>query len=1221
MNIEGSASVHFTFGSTIGTTFGGMSMGVPKPYSLDDRYLSDEGVVFLTGIQALARLPLEQLRVDRRAGLETAALISGYPGSPLGGFDRAAAAAAGLARDLPVVCRPALNEEYGASAVMGSQLAAAQPDCRYDGIVGLWYGKAPGVDRAADALRHAVYAGTSMHGGAVAIVGDDPAAKSSTLPSSSAGLLADMHVPLLYPGDPAEALDLGRHAIALSRASGLWTALKIVADVADATATVELHPERIVPVLPLVDGAPYAHHADGNLLTPRTIEVEHEIQSVRYQLAREYASLNRLNEVTIDSEDAWIGIVSSGITYREVREALTRLGLRRDADVAACGIRLLKMGMPMPFDPDTVRDFARGLDQLFVIEEKRPNLESLVKDALYDLNVRPTIVGKQDEEGAPLVPGQGALDADVLLPILHRRLGRRVPERLAPPPAEPVAPETPLRVARTPFFCSGCPHNRSTQTPKGALVGAGIGCHTMALLMDKERVGDIGGLGCMGNEGVQWIGMAPFLERAHFIQNLGDGTFFHSGQLAIQASVAAGVNVTYKLLYNGAVAMTGGQDPQGRIGVAQIAANLLNQGVAALLITTDDVERYAGERLPEGVEVWSRDRLIEAQERLAAIPGTTVLIHDQGCAAEARRDRKRGRIPTPRQRVVINHRICEGCGDCGQVSNCLSVQPIETPFGRKTEIDQTTCNLDYSCLEGDCPSFMTVTKRAPGPLARWLGARNEAKGRDAGRAAAVPRRRVPPPPEDLPEPTRIVPEDDFAMRITGIGGTGVVTVAQVVGTAAMLDGYRVRGLDQIGLSQKAGPVVSDLRLSRTRPTATNRLGRGQADLLLAFDQLVAASPKGLLTTDPERTTVVGSTTATPTGEMITHPEVQLPTARDLIERIGRHTRPGASFWADSAATTEDLFGNATTANVFVVGMAVQAGCLPVSPARVEEAIRLNGVAVDRNLAAFRWGRAQVAAPERVERARKQAAASVALEAVTDTGATTQAQAVTGRGALSPALAERVAALDLERELQAELERFARELVAWGGRRAAEDWLEVVERVANAERRVQPGSVRLTRSVARQLFKLTAYKDEYEVARLMLDPDGQAAARELAERGDRIAWKLHPPILRALGLRRKISIGLWARPLVRVLAAARFLRGSALDPFGWAEVRRLERALPGEYVEAIDRVLPRLTPERLDAAVALAELPDRVRGYEHLKLERAVAYRRALAEALESFGAD
>ena len=1168
-------------------------MKTPRTYALDDRYLADEGRVFLTGIQALARLPLEQLRVDRRAGLNTAALVSGYPGSPLGGYDRAVAAAAKLEPDLPISCRPAMNEEYAASAIMGSQLAAIQPDCLYDGIVGLWYGKAPGVDRAVDALRHAVYAGTSMHGGAVAIVGDDPAAKSSTVPSSSAGVLSDMHLPLLYPGDPAEALDLGRHAIALSRVTGLWSALKIVADVADATATVDLHPERVVPVYPRIDGRVYEHQPNGNLLTPRTIDVEQEIYEIRYQLARDYASVNKLNLVTVDPSNAWIGIIASGITYREVREAFTRLGLRSDAEIEACGIRLLKMGMPIPFNPETVRTFAAGLSEVLVIEEKRPGIESLVKDALYGLAGCPRVVGKSDEFGAVLVPGFGALDADLVISVLHRRLGDRLRDRLMPVEDGERSSHPPMVVVRTPFFCSGCPHNRSTEVPKGSLVGAGIGCHTMALFMDPERVGDIGGLGCMGNEGVQWIGMSDFLARDHFIQNIGDGTFFHSGQLAVQASVAAGVNVTYKLLYNGTVAMTGGQDPQAQLGVPEVAANLLRQGVSQVLVTTDDVDRIDRAALPRGVEVWARDRLIEAQERLAKVRGTTVLIHVQGCAAEERRARTRGRAPMPSQHVIINRRLCEGCGDCGRVSNCLSVQPVETAFGRKTKIDQATCNFDYSCLEGDCPSFMTITRRS--------------STSESSQPTNATRRAAPMPSPDLPTPVRIVPEDEFAMRITGIGGTGVVTVAQIIGTAAMLDGYQVRGLDQIGLSQKAGPVVSDLRFSVASPTSTNRLGAGQADLLLAFDQLVAASEKGLLTADPLRTTVVGSTTATPTGEMITHLDVELPAASDLCKRIAGATRSQAQFWAEAIEITQDLLGNTTTSNIFVVGMAVQAGCLPVTADRLEEAIRLNGVAIDANLASFRWGRLQIADPEAVVRARSE----VEFDSTEN--------AVPKRFPVTKAIAVRIDALDSFGIDAEALTRYASELIAWGGEREASLWLDVLERVQRSEENVRPGSRRLVSAVAASLYKLMAYKDEYEVARLMSDEDTMAEARRLAGRDGRIAWKLHPPLLRALGLRRKISFGLWATPFFSLLARARFLRGTVFDLFGYAKLRRMERALPREYIEVLDRILARLRSTDLETAVAIAELPSEIRGYEDLKLQRIAQYRNSLAAAEADFG--
>ncbi len=1169
-------------------------MATSRAYRLEDRFLSDEGTVFLSGVQALARLPLEQLRADRREGLRTAAFVSGYQGSPLGGFGDAVRAAAALAPDLPVVFRPALNEEYGATAVMGSQLASVQPDCRYDGIVGIWYGKAPGVDRAADALRHAVFAGTSMQGGAVAVVGDDPAAKSSTIPSSSAGLLAAMHMPIMYPGDPAEALRLGRHAVAMSRATGLWVAMKIVADVADATASIDLAADAVIPIIPLHDGAPYRHRPDGRLLTPHTLELEREIVEVRYELARRYADDNKLNRLTVDPSDAWIAIMASGITYREVMEAFARLGLSDEAAIGACGIRLLKMGMPIPFDRSVVRRAARGVRELLVIEEKAPNLESLVKDALYDLAERPRVVGKVDERNEQLCASYGALDADTIVAILRRRLGPTLGDRLVadrPQRRSIRLTVEPLPVQRVPFFCSGCPHNRSTQTPADSLVGAGIGCHTMTLLMDPQRVGDIAAITCMGNEGTQWIGMADFIDRSHFIQNLGDGTYFHSGELAIAATVAAGVNLTYKLLYNGTVAMTGGQDPEGQRDVASVTRSLLADGVAEVLITTEDTSRYRLVDLPGGVQVWDRTRLIEAQEHLAKVPGVTVLIHDQACAAETRRDRGRGLAPTPKLRVVINERLCEGCGDCGRISNCLSVQPVSTFFGRKTQIDQTTCNLDFSCLEGDCPSFMTVEVEP------------------ADRAAARTTRRALPELPQLPEPQLLVSRDDFALRITGIGGTGVVTVAQVIGTAAMLGGYHVRGLDQIGLSQKAGPVVSDVRISRLAPTATNRLGEAQADLLLALDQLVAASDRGLLTADAQRTTVVGSSAATPTGEMITHLDLRLPPAADLEARIAAFTRPDAQFWADAHQITEDLFGSATMANLFVVGMAVQAGCLPVAPSDLEAAIRLNATMVQTNLAAFAWGRAQIADPDAVRHTQAQAHANRAHPA-------SQADTTC---VLPTTLSQRLDRLDLPPMLRADLDVFAAELVAWQNERVGSRWLDVVERVARAERLVSPQSNALTAAVAANLYKLTAYKDEYEVARLMTDAAAIAAAVELAGGAtQRIGWRLHPPILRTLGLKHKITIGGRMKPAVRALAKAKLLRGTLFDPFRWAAVRKIERQLPIEYVAAIDTVLAALRADRLDAAVALASLADGVRGYEHIKLATVARYRVDLEQQLATW---
>jgi len=1179
---------------------------IADTYRLSSRYAEDSGTVFMTGLQALARLPIEQLRADRLAGLRTAAFISGYPGSPVGGYDGDLSRAIEQAPDLPIVLAPALNEEQAVTAVMGSQLAMLRPDSRYDGVVGVFYGKAPGVDRAGDALRHAVFAGTDPRGGAVVIAGDDPAAKSSTIPSSSAGTLADKHIPVLYPGTPREALDLGRHAVYLSRATGLWTSLKIVADVADGSGTVYLDPRRVDPTVPTIDGEPYRHTPDGRLLTPETVDAEREIYEIRHPLAIEYAALNHLNHATVNPSDAWIGIVASGITYRELREALRRLGLGEDAEISAAGIRLMCMHMPIPFSPQRARNFARGLEEIFVVEEKQPNIESLMKDALYNQLNRPRVTGKFDEHDAMLLPGHGGLSADDLLDPLRRRLSERIGERLAP--EQPRRELIPLGtdVARTPYFCSGCPHNRSTKVPDGAAVGAGIGCHTMTLLMDSDGFGDIVGLTCMGQEGAQWIGMAPFVETPHLFQNIGDGTYFHSGQLAIQGAIAAGLDVTYKLLWNRTVAMTGGQDPQGMLGVAEVCRVLLAQGVARVLVTTTDVARYRSADLPEGVDVWSRDRLIEAQELLAGVSGVTVLIHDQQCAAEARRGRKRGTVAVPRQRVFINERICEGCGDCAEISNCLSVQPVETPFGRKTRIDQTTCNLDFSCLEGDCPSFMTVT--GPGRLRSWLH-RITGRDRRRRRAARTPAHAAP---EDLHDPVPVVPTDDLSVRIIGIGGTGVVTVSQVIGTAAMFDGYEARGLDQIGLSQKAGPVVSDLRLYRGAEAASNRLGEGQADVLLAFDQLGAASPSGMSRADPERTVVVGSTSQTPTGAVVAHPERAMPEPAELEAAIAAATRADCRHWADAQAITEALLGNSVTANVFVVGMAVQAGALPLSPWSVEQAIELNGVATRSNIEAFRWGRAMVARPEAVQ------AAAATGQARRDGPPDLDEQlAARARDVARAAGFDGTAAGGLEGDDgyrgAVDLELMASELCAFQSPRLAHDHLDFVEAVASADAERGDGSGRLARAAARGYFKLLAYKDEYEVARLMLDHQATAEARQqAATTSGKLAWRLHPPILRALGMKSKISVPVSWTPAIRLLASMRRLRGTPLDVFGYTALRRAERSLPGEYRAAVTADLATLDPGCYEAALRRAALPEVVRGYEHIKMAGITRMREELA---------
>lgn len=1157
-----------------------------RGYRLSDRFTNDYGTVFLTGIQAMARLPLEQLRADRAAGLNTAAFAAGYPGSPLGGLDSALERAVRESGETDVVLRPSVNEEHAATAVMGSQLAGSRPDARYDGIIGIWYGKAPGVDRASDAIRHAMFAGTDPTGGVVLLAGDDPNAKSSTLPSTSAGVLADLHIPVLYPGDPADVLELGRHAIAMSRATGLWVALKIVANVADGSANVSLDPNRVYPQIPLHEGAPYQHRPDHRLLTPYTLDIEREIVEVRTKLALEYAELNHLNRVVVDSPDAWIGIISSGITYWEVREALAVIGLNSDEAISRAGIRMLRMGLPIPFNASTIRDFAVGLEEVFVIEEKTPNVESRAKDALYNTSHRPRIVGEYDEHDRRLIKSHGALHADDLVGPLRSRLAR-LGDRLTPEP--PVRERIPLAVNRTPYFCSGCPHNRSTVTDPGTAVGAGIGCHTMILLGGEERYGDIAGLTCMGNEGTQWIGMAPFVETPHLIQNMGDGTFFHSGQLAMTAAIAAGVNITYKLLWNGAVAMTGGQNPTGGIPLDRVCRSLMAQGVARIIITSDDPARTRRLGLPSEVDVRDRTELAEVQRELADVGGVTVLIHDQRCAAELRRDRKRGKISPPQTRVAINHRVCEGCGHCAEISNCLSVQPFDTPFGRKTTIDQDSCNVDLSCLEGDCPAFITITrpKRAR---------RRHASGRDM---LAVPPTPIPGPPESA--------GIDVNIHITGIGGTGVVTTGQLIGTAAMLDGSNVQGLDQIGLSQKAGPVVSDLRITRSGRSGSNRLGDRQADLLLAFDLLVAASATGLDAADAGRTAVVGSRDVVPPGAKTAHPEIDMPTAEELLERVRAETRGDAQYWAGASDLAQALVGDAVGANVFVVGMAVQTGLLPVTPEALETAIELNGVAVELNTAAFRWGRWWVADQAMVETAAAGRAAPVPDEAQT---LEHDHASVLGRK-----LSGRIDELaNGDTVLAAALELFAAELVRFQNRAMAARYLDAVAEFAAIERRVNPGSAALTAAVAAGLFKLTAYKDEYEVARLMLDSDGHAPAVAAAQPGDRLAWLLHPPSLRAMGRKSKIALSTarW-RPLMGLLAKGKRLRGTPFDPFGRAKVRREERRLPAEYLVALRKAVDgAAAPEDLQSAQAIAEAADLVRGYEDIKLANIERFRAAIS---------
>jgi indolepyruvate ferredoxin oxidoreductase len=725
----------------------------------------------------------------------------------------------------------------------------------------------------------------------------------------------------------------------------------------------------------------------------------------------------------------------------------------------------------------------------------------------------------------------------------------------ADPAAGDVRTTLPL-VSRVPYFCSGCPHNSSTKPLPGTLVGGGIGCHALVLLMDPSQAGTVTGLSQMGGEGMQWIGMAPFLDRDHFVQNIGDGTFDHSGSLAIRAAVAARANMTYKLLYNSAVAMTGGQRPASGMTVPQIVGVLLAEGVARVIVTTEDLGRYRRVKLPRGVAVWDRSRIAEAQRVLAATPGVTVLVHDQECATEKRRKRKRGKIAQPQTRVFINERICEGCGDCGRKSNCLSVQPVPTEFGRKTRVHQSSCNVDYSCLDGDCPAFMTVVPGAP------------AGRRQAAEAIT---------PDELPAPRPVVDPDSFGIRLTGVGGTGVVTVSQVLATAGLIAGWHTRSLDQTGLAQKGGAVVSDVRFSRSAPPPTNKLGTGECDLYLGCDLLVAADPKNLAVTAPGRTVAVVSVAELPTGPMVADPALAFPDGTAVSQPILDQVRDG-SVLLDVRQIVLGLFGDDQFANVFLVGAGFQTGALPLPPDAIEEAIRVNGVAVEKNLQAFRRGRQYVADPSAL-----------------------------------------LAAASLDRPAAAEptLDRLIRiradDLTAYQDHAYARRYLDVVERVRAAEHDKTPGSTALTEAVARYLYKLMAYKDEYEVARLAMEPSLGAGLEAEFGPGARASWRLHPPVLRALGLKRKIALGPWFVPAFQVLRAMRGLRGTSMDPFGRTRIRILERALIEEYLGLVDHLIGRLSPATAALAVRLAELPDSVRGYEDVKMRTVESYHQAMAE--------
>jgi indolepyruvate ferredoxin oxidoreductase len=1135
-----------------------------QAYDLGDRYRAGAGPVLLTGVQAIARMLVEQHARDRRADRNTATFVSGYQGSPLGGLDRMLSGMPDVLADNDIVFVPGLNEEIAATSVWGSQAQLPTGSATHDGVIGVWYGKGPGVDRATDAIRHANIYGANAHGGMVLLVGDDPASKSSTVPAVSERSLAALGVPVLFPRNAAEIISMGMHAVALSRASGCVVAVKIVADVADGAWTVDSSDLGFDIEVPQVEfeGVPFVYRQRPMDVAPdRIIPAEADLVGPRWAMVEAYTEANHLDVIEVDPDQATMGIAATGTTFDSVRQALLDLGVD-DAALHRAGIRLLRIGMPYPVGAGQVRRFARGLEQLLVVEDKTAFVETQIRDILYGGPDAPAIIGKKDTEGRLLMPASGELTAGRILAPLRRVLRGRVElKRTLPAPL----PLEALSQKRAAYFCSGCPHNRSTALPDGSLGAGGIGCHIL-VTMSGRTDSAVTGLTQMGGEGSQWIGQAPFTRIPHLFQNVGDGTYFHSGQLSVQACIAAGVNITFKLLYNDVVAMTGAQEAEGALPVAALTHKLTLEGVRKIIVCADEPERHSKRAMAKGTELWHRDRLDEAQRVLREVEGVTVLIYDQHCAADARRRRKRGKLPTRNTRVVINEAVCEGCGDCGVKSNCLSVQPVDTEFGRKTRIDQTSCNTDYSCLDGDCPSFVTVEV-------------------DPTDRPARSERLAPPACPDLETTTLSGTDNVF---LAGIGGTGIVTVNQVLATAALRAGLDVQSLDQIGLSQKAGPVVSHLRFSTDTLEPSNRLTPGTADCIIAFDLLTATDTKNLAYGDPESTLAVASTSKTPTGDMVYDKSVPYPATESLIARLATATRALHSF--DALAAAETLFGNTTTANFLLVGAAYQSGALRLPATAIEDAIGVNGVAVEANVAAFRWGRAAIAHP----------------------GLFAAATRTTAQHAPGPAPERLFAATTFTGEVDRLVRLRAGELIRYQSAALARRYIAHLHAVWTAERAVTDRT-ELSETVARALFKLTAYKDEYEVARMLIDPAFLAQVETQVPGATNLTYKLHPPVLRALGRKTKIGLGPRSHIALKVLAKGKKLRGTRLDPFGYAHVRKVERQLLAEYTDLIETIAAELTADNYNDALTVAALPDLVRGYEDIKLANIETYRSKLRE--------
>jgi len=1112
---------------------------------LDEKYRAEAGEVFVTGVQALVKLPLLRRQIDAKNGLNTAGFISGYRGSPLGTYDKQLWQERKRLAGHRIVFQPGVNEELAATAVWGSQQVGLFPDARYDGVFGIWYGKGPGVDRSGDAFKHANFFGTSRHGGVLAFAGDDHSCKSSTLPNQSDFAFMDAEIPVLNPADIAELLEFGMKGFDLSRFAGLWVGIKAIADTMDASATVRIDPSRYRTIEPEGIASP-AGGRNGRLhLTPPQQEEVH--RHFRLPAARAFARANGFDRIAIDSPKPRYGIAASGKAYLHVRQALRDLGIGEDL-AAALGIRVYKIGLVWPLDEHGARAFADGLETVLVVEERRDVIEHQLRAAAYGLpdGRRPRILGKRDGSGAPLISDlMDITTADVARAILStipeewKNPRMRDAEARLAEAAKAAAVSAPLHV-RSPYFCSGCPHSTSTRLPDGSRAVAGIGCHFLATYMNRNT----DSYTQMGGEGVLWAGQAPFTSEPHIFANLGDGTYFHSGSLAIRQAIAAGHSMTYKILYNDAVAMTGGQPVDGQLSVPQIAAQMRAEGIKRIAIVSDNPERHRGHPdIPDGTTFDHRSRLEALQRELREEPGVSVIIYDQVCATEKRRRRKRGLMEQSPRRAVINASVCEGCGDCSRASNCLSVEPLETAFGRKRKINQSACNQDFSCVEGFCPSFVSVYG---GSLKR-----REAIAHETG---------------ELPEP--VLPAigiDGYNILMTGIGGLGITSLAAILGMAGHLQNRQVRVMDQIGLSQKGGGVYSHLRIAaQGTELYSPRIGEGQADLLLAADLVVAHGKNGLPGMSAARTALVCDAEVVPTAEFVADNSTAFD-ADAMMSRLNAKARLSGQCPAQKIAAA--FLGDAIYANMVLTGFAWQKGLIPLDRGAILRAIELNGASVDANKRAFVLGR---------------------------------------EAALGPAkLMAKVPAAQLQPQTLGELiDLRVRDLTAYQDEDYAGRYRAFLEKIGRREEAIAPGSQALTEAVARNLYKLMAIKDEYEVARLYTDGRFEEQIKQQFE-GD-VSFRVHlaPPLFARrnpdTGIPEKRSFGPWMLKAMKVLARGKRLRGTRFDIFGWTAERKAERRLLVGYEARIEKLLPKLTRANLALAARYAAVPDLIRGFGHIK---------------------